>query len=107
MSESVGDVTRWLSYLGTLRYAFLEKPSEASRNALLVGLEGYQVAASRGMSPPAYLPAAEGRAGNYREWWELQMQEAIKPFLGSPSASRLEAVKSVTLQYIDFSTKKI
>lgn len=106
MTEGRGDFTSWLSYLENLRYAFQENPRPISRDTFLEALEGYQVAVSHGMAFPKVLPISHEEALDRRAWWELQIKESVKLFLIDPSATRMDSVKSVTLQYIDLYRRK-
>lgn len=93
--------SRWLSLLSDRLYHFQEVPNEASREALEGALLGFQEAVSQGMTIPSTLPhTTPPEAANHREWWEVQLQEALTLFRVNPSSDRLQGMKEVMGGYM-------
>jgi hypothetical protein len=94
----------WLSAIDSRSYAFQARPSKATKEALLIALEGYRDACTQGMSVPVTAPAVKQEASSKAAWWEMQVQEAVTMFRLNPSQERFDSVGALADQYMAWKT---
>lgn len=95
----------WLSAIGSRSYAFQERPSKATKEALMIVLEGYRDAYIQGMALPVTAPAVRQETSSKAEWWELQVSEAVTMFRLNPSQERFDNVGTVADSYLEWKTR--
>lgn len=98
----------WLSLLSDRLYRFLEVPNEATQRSLLEALQGYREAVSCGMAIPTALPqTTPNEATTHREWWEVQLREALTLFRVMPTSDRLQGMQEVMQGYLTWTRDRL
>lgn len=95
-----GGATHWLAFLSNTLYSFQEAPSNSTRCLLLEALEGYRIAVGNGLEVPRVLPPSTHQASTKLEWWEKQLKEGLSMFLMRPGEDRMQAMSSLSAEYI-------
>ena len=95
----------WMSAIGSRSYAFQDRPSKATKEAMMIVLEGYRDAYIQGMALPVTAPAVRQETSSKAEWWELQVSEAVTMFRLNPTQERLGNVETVADSYTEWKTR--
>lgn len=90
----------WLSAICNTRERFYEAPGAATKEALLVVLEGYLAAIMGGLEAPVGLPGGVQDTSRPEDWWREQLREVVGRFVVIPCPERLQNVQEIASQYL-------
>lgn len=96
----------WLSGIFNTMQRFYDAPSAATREALLIVLEGYLAAVVGGLKAPVALPGGMQEVSRPDEWWRGQLREVVARFVAIPCPERLQNVHEIASQYMVHAVKQ-